>query len=83
MKESQKFIRKSLIAGIATMSVCVFGIGAAQAADVVSAKDIAGDGARPCAEAIQRLIDANPNREIFFPDGTYLLDRPICTPSAS
>ena len=54
-----------------------------QAAGVVSAKDIAGDGTKPCAEAIQRLIDANPNREIFFPDGTYLLDRPVCTPSAS
>lgn len=52
-----------------------------QAAGVVSAKDIAGDGTKPCAEAIQRLIDANPNREIFFPDGTYLLDRPICTPA--
>jgi len=35
----------------------------------------------PCSDAIQRLIDANPNREIFFPDGTYLLDKPVCTPA--
>ena len=48
---------------------------------VVSAAGIAGDGTAPCSDAIQRLIDANPNREIFFPDGTYLLDKPICTPA--
>ena len=48
---------------------------------VVSAAGIAGDGTAPCADAIQRLIDANPNREIFFPDGVYLLDKPICTPA--
>lgn len=46
---------------------------------VVSAVGLAGEN--PCSEAIQRLIDANPNREIFFPDGIYLLDRPICTPA--
>lgn len=48
---------------------------------VVSAAGIAGDGSKPCSDAIQRLIDANPNREIFFPDGTYLLDKPVCTPA--
>ena len=53
----------------------------ARAGEVVSAAGLAGDGTVPCSEAIQRLIDANPNREIFFPDGTYLLDRPICTPA--
>ncbi len=47
----------------------------------VSAAGIAGDGTAPCSDAIQRLIDANPNREIFFPDGTYLLDKPVCTPA--
>ena len=48
---------------------------------VVTAKGIVRDGSAPCSDAIQRLIDANPNREIFFPDGTYLLDKPICTPA--
>ena len=56
-------------------------VSAACAQTVVSAEGVAGDGTKPCAEAIQRLIDANPNREIFFPDGTYLLDKPICTPA--
>ncbi len=31
--------------------------------------------------AIQKLIDENPNRTIFFPDGEYLLDEPILTPA--
>jgi len=52
------------------------------ASETVSAAGLAGDGTVPCSAAIQRLIDVNPNREIFFPDGTYLLDRPICTPAA-
>lgn len=29
--------------------------------------------------ALQRLIDENPNRVLFFPDGEYLLSRPIMT----
>lgn len=35
----------------------------------------------PVSDALQRLIDENPNRAIFFPDGEYLLDRPLCTPA--
>ena len=58
------------------LSLCAGG-----ADEGVSAAGIAGNGTVPCSDAIQRLIDANPNREIFFPDGTYLLDKPICTPA--
>ena len=58
------------------LSVCASGV-----EGIVSAVGIAGDGTVPCSDAIQRLIDVNPNREIFFPDGTYLLDKPICTPA--
>ena len=31
--------------------------------------------------AIQELIDSNPNRTIFFPDGEYYLEHPILTPA--
>jgi len=55
---------------------------AAPAGDVVTAAGLSGNGSVPCSDVLQRLIDANPNREIFFPDGTYLLDKPICTPAA-
>lgn len=33
------------------------------------------------AEDIQKLIDENPNRTIYFPDGVYRISRPIITPA--
>ena len=39
------------------------------------------DGSGDCADALQRLIDENPNRTIFFPDGTYILSHPVETPA--
>lgn len=41
----------------------------------------AGTGA-DASDAIQRMIDENPNRTIFFPDGEYLLSKPVVTPAA-
>ncbi len=34
-----------------------------------------------CADALQALIDANPNRTISIPDGVYLLSHPVATPA--
>ncbi len=31
------------------------------------------------SDAIQKVINENPNRTFFFPDGEYLLSKPICT----
>ena len=31
------------------------------------------------SDAIQKLIDENPNRTLYFPDGVYLLSKPITT----
>ena len=39
------------------------------------------DGKTDVSECIQKLIDENPNRTIFFPDGEYLLEKPILTPA--
>lgn len=39
------------------------------------------DGSRDVSADIQQLIEANPNRTLYFPDGTYLLAHPICTPA--
>ncbi len=33
------------------------------------------------ADIIQQVIDDNPNRTIYFPDGEYVLSHPICTPA--
>ncbi len=53
----------------------------AQAADAVSADLIPADGQTDAADALQALIDENPNRTIRIPDGVYLLSHSICTPA--
>ncbi|MBQ9691825.1 MAG: hypothetical protein IJV70_01550, partial [Clostridia bacterium] len=42
---------------------------------------ITADGKTDVSDAIQKIIDDFPNRTIFFPDGTYLISKPICTPA--
>ena len=31
------------------------------------------------SDAIQKIINENPKRTIYFPDGEYVLAKPICT----
>ena len=33
------------------------------------------------SDALQKIIDENPHRTIYFPDGEYILAKPICTPA--
>lgn len=39
------------------------------------------DGKSDVSDAIQKIIDNNPNRTIYFPDGVYMISKPICTPA--
>lgn len=39
-----------------------------------------GEG-EDCADALQALIDANPNRTILIPDGVHVLSHPVATPA--
>lgn len=43
--------------------------------------DVPHDGVTDVSDAIQTIIEANPNRTLFFPDGVYRLTKPICTPA--
>ena len=52
----------------------------AHGAAVVAVR-LPNDGKIDVADALQKLIDANPNRTIYFPDGTYLLGKPVLTPA--
>ena len=54
---------------------------AARRGVVVVTDSVAADGKADVADAIQKLIDSNPNRTLYFPDGTYLLSKPIATPA--
>lgn len=50
--------------------------------EMLNAADyIKNDGSADCADALQKLIDENPNRTIYFPDGLYILSHPVSTPA--
>lgn len=53
----------------------------AQSAFLTATDYVPSDGKTDATEAIQKLIDSNPNRTIVFPDGTYLVSRSILTPA--
>lgn len=48
---------------------------------VVVTDYVKADGKRDVSDAIQQIIDTHPNRTIYFPDGIYLLSKPILTPA--
>lgn len=48
---------------------------------IIATDTVPADGKTPASHAIQKLIDDNPNRTIFFPDGIYRIDKPIRTPA--
>jgi hypothetical protein len=53
-----------------------------RACDYLIATDfVKADGKTDVSDGLQRLIENNPNRTIFFPDGVYLLTKPIATPA--
>ena len=48
---------------------------------VVVTDTVPADGKTDVADMLQALIDANPNRTIYFPDGIYVISHPIYTPA--
>ncbi len=48
---------------------------------VVVTDYIKNDGKRDVSDALQKIIDEHPNRTIYFPDGVYLISKPILTPA--
>ncbi len=57
-------------------------VGAGSALGYVIVTDyVPNDGKSDVADALQAVIDSNPNRTIYFPDGIYLISKPICTPA--
>lgn len=91
LRLSLKRTRATLMAAIALTASLLLGAlpQAAQAKekkstvkDYVTVTDyIQADGKTDVADALQDLIDRNPNRTLFFPDGTYCVSHPILTPA--
>lgn len=48
---------------------------------IIAADYMPTDGLTDVSDRLQQLIDENPNRTIFFPDGVYLLSKPVLTPA--
>lgn len=69
-----------LLAGMLMMSVAMSL--SAQTSLYVNVADYITDPEADAAPAIQKAIDENPNRVIFFPDGKYVISEPILTPAA-
>ena len=46
---------------------------------IIATDYMKADGTTDVTDAIQNLIDSNPKRTIYFPDGTYLISRSILT----
>lgn len=66
-----------LLAGV--LSLAAFAGGLPGWIDV--SEHVAADGTTDVSAAVQRLIETNPHRTLWFPDGTYLLAQPIATPA--
>ena len=49
---------------------------------VIVTDSLPADQTVDVADMIQKVIDDNPNRTIYFPDRTYLLSHPILTPAS-
>ena len=67
--------------------VCLFSLTNLSAANPKTTSEgyvvvkVKADGKRDVSDAIQKIIDENPNRTIYFPDGVYLISKPILTPA--
>ena len=48
---------------------------------VVVTDYLSAHAGKDVSDAIQQIIAANPNRTIYFPDGVYILSKPIVTPA--
>ena len=48
---------------------------------VVVTDYIEANTGKDVSDALQKIILDNPHRTIYFPDGEYILSKPICTPA--
>lgn len=61
--------------------VCVGASADSDRGYIVVTDTVAANTGADVSEAIQSIIDSNPNRTIYFPDGEYVFSKPIYTPA--
>lgn len=64
------------------VSGCITAFADSDKGYIVITDTVAADTGADVADAIQAVIDANPNRTIYFPDGEYIVSKPILTPAS-
>ncbi len=72
----------SAMMAVAAAAVCFGQAEPAEKRYVVVTDYVAADGSADVSDLIQKIIDDNPNRTIYFPDGVYVIGKPILTPAA-
>lgn len=71
-----------LTAFIMLASCCITAFADTDKGYIVITDTVAANTGADVADAIQAVIDSNPNRTIYFPDGEYIIGKPIFTPAA-
>lgn len=61
--------------------VCVGASADSDRGYIVVTDTVAANTGEDVSDAIQSIIDSNPNRTIYFPDGEYVFSKPIYTPA--
>lgn len=77
MKRSIIFLSLSLLACVG----CSRRVNPSFDAMVIASDYVKVNSSEDVADAIQKLIDDNPNRTLYFPDGVYNLSHPVMTPA--
>lgn len=80
MRKIVKFFTVIASALVATAMVACKG-GTNDLGYVVVSEYVTPSSGEDVSEALQQLIDANPNRTIYFPDGEYIISKPLRTPA--
>ena len=70
-----------LFAAAVMMAAPAVAQSAKQLGYVVVTDYVKANGKKDVSDIIQKIIDENPNRTIYFPDGLYMISKPICTPA--
>lgn len=71
-----------MISGVMIMTHMTGLYASADGTDIVNvACFVKPDTGADVYEALQEVIDANPNRTLYFPDGVYVVSQSLCTPA--
>ena len=70
-----------ILASMVMLASPVMAQSAKQKGYVVVTDYVKANGKKDVSDIIQKIIDENPNRTIYFPDGVYMISKPICTPA--